>query len=86
MLSLGLALVGGIIVGLLIAMVLAYFAMKARSKEISEDFVHSQEKVMKNLQKKKDSYDKELSQEQLIKREELRQALQQLDDNYNQQK
>ena len=41
---------------------------------------------MKDLQKKKDAFDKELTQEQLIQREKLRQALEELNSNYDKQR
>lgn len=70
--TIGLAIFIGIIVGIIIALVIFYFSTKAHNSELDKDFLQSQNRVMKDLQKKKDDFDKELTQEQLIQREKLR--------------
>lgn len=64
-----------------------YCCLIAGGKEIEkENFKKSQNKVLKELKEKKDSFDKEITQEHLIKREELRVALEQLTNDYNKEK
>jgi hypothetical protein len=64
-----------------------YCCLIAGGKGIEkENFRKSQEKVLKELKEKKDSFDKEITQEHLIKREELRTALEQLTNDYNKKK
>lgn len=81
--TIGLAIFIGIIVGIIIALVIFYFSTKAHNDELDKDFLQSQNRVMKDLQKKKDAFDKELTQEQLIQREKLRQALEELNSDYD---
>lgn len=64
-----------------------YCCLIAGGKGIEkENFKKSQEKVLKELRKKEDSFNKEITQEHLIKREELRVALEQLTNDYNKEK